>query len=189
MINQIQFNHTGNPHKSDTYKSDFLLYEMALLVPSLILQFYNLHITLILPISDRKSWSQFIRLKQGYLYYEIHNMFFRKIFFFSLIPNVKCPPWRRQRTLTGWSNLCVTVCECSHSKSHSINHKQNYSVSLSDVSCVEIRFWQTSSPWQEHNSTQAKRFFLQEHESVPQRFLLLQVQSKSCITSEADNPS
>ena len=60
---------------------------MALLVPSLSLHFYRLCITLILPISDRKSWSQFIRLMQGYLYYE---MFFRKIFFFSLIPNVKC---------------------------------------------------------------------------------------------------
>ena len=81
---------------------------------------------------------------------------------------------------THW--MIKLVCKCSHSKSHSINHKQNYSVSLSDVSCVEIGFWQTSSPWQERNSTQAKRFFLQEHESVPQRFLLLQVQSKSCIT-------
>ena len=50
---------------------------MALVVPSLSLQFYNLHITLILPISDRKSWSQFILLMQGYLYYEIHNVFER----------------------------------------------------------------------------------------------------------------
>lgn len=109
---------------------------MALLVPSLSLQFYNLHITLILPISDRKSWSQFIRLMQGYLYYEIHNMFFRKIFFFSLIPNVKCPPWRRQRTLTGWSNLCASVHTQSLTASTTnriiLNHCLMYLVLKSD---------------------------------------------------------
>ena len=87
---------------------------MALLVPSLLLQFYNLHITLILLISDRKSWSQFIRLKQGYLYYEIHNMFFRKIYF--ILFDTKCKMSTLKKTKnTHW--MIKLVCVSVHTQS------------------------------------------------------------------------
>ena len=97
--------------------------------------------TLILRFANMVKWINSLNLSTP-IFRTLQYVFQEDFFLFF---DTKCKMSALKKTKnTYW--MIKLVCKCSHSKSHSINHKQNYSESLSDVSCVEIRFTQTSSP-------------------------------------------
>ena len=91
--------------------------------------------TLIIRFANMVKWINSLNLSMP-IFQTLQYVFQEDFFLFF---DTKCKMSALNKTKnTHW--MIKLVCKCSHSKAHSINHKQNYSESLSDVSCVEIRF-------------------------------------------------